>query len=166
MTRVSWDDVWMAVADAIALRSRCDLAQVGAVIVTRDQKVNSSSYNGPMAGLELPGTCKLWCPRYGADRTNPDYSNCLAIHAESNAIARADHSAIAGGTIYVSRSCCVNCVRLIGNSGIARLVHRVTDADRHRNPEYVEEQARAGGLNVVRWSTSSWVDVPVRFDDA
>lgn len=155
----------MAVADAIALRSRCDLARVGAVIVTRDQKVNSSSYNGPMAGLELPGTCRLWCPRYSADRTNPDYSNCLAIHAEANAIARADHSAIAGGTIYVSRSCCVNCVRLVGNSGIARLVHRVTDADCHRNPEYVEIQARAGGLDVVRWTRSTRVGDSVRFSD-
>lgn len=163
MIRATWDEVWMAVADAIAFRSRCDLAQVGAVIVTQDQKVNSSSYNGPMAGLELSGTCRSWCPRYLADRTNSTYSNCFSVHAEANAIIRADHNAIAGGTIYVSRSCCVNCVRLIGNSGITRLVHRVTDIDWHRNPEYVEEQARAGQLDVVRWTRPTWIGDSVRF---
>jgi dCMP deaminase len=155
MNRMSWDETWMTVADAIAARSRCDLARVGAVIVTTRQKVNSCSYNGPMAGLSLTGTCCDWCPRFGTDRANSDYSNCLSIHAEANAIARADHSEIEGGTMYVSRSCCINCVRLIGNSGIKRIVHRVTTDDLHRDPERTEKEARAGGLNIVRWSMPS-----------
>lgn len=148
--RASWDETWMSIADAMSRRSRCDLAQVGAVVVTVDQKGNSLSYNGPMAGLQLNGSCRNWCPRASGERTN-DYSACHAIHAEANAIARADHSAIAGGTIYVSRSTCVNCVRLIGNSGVARIVHRVTDADIHRDPDGCEEIARSGGLTVIRW---------------
>jgi deoxycytidylate deaminase len=79
-----------------------------------------------------------------------DYSTCDSIHAESNAIARANFTEIQGGTIYVTHASCINCAKLVGNSGIVRLVHRVTEADAHRQPQQVEEYLRTIGVEVTR----------------
>lgn len=149
--RPNWDETWMAVADAIALRSQCTRAAVGAVIVTADNRVASIAYNGPASGLELRGTCGGWCPRaQGKTDLNSDYGACSAIHAEANALIRADFTQIQGGTIYVNRSMCVNCAKMVGNSGISTVIHRVVEDDLHRNPEAVEEYLQQCGLVVIR----------------
>ena len=62
-TRPSWDEVWMQVADTVALRSRCSRAQIGAVVVSKDQRVSSTGYNGPAASFPNEGECVNWCPR-------------------------------------------------------------------------------------------------------
>lgn len=149
--RPTWDDTWIRMAVQMGMRSRCSRAQVGAIIVTADNRVASCAYNGPPRGLEVEGQCDQWCPRaMGQTDLSSDYSACESIHAEENAIARADYSQIQGGTIYVSHSSCINCARLIANAGIARLIHRVTDADAHREPDKVEAYLRKIGIEVER----------------
>jgi dCMP deaminase len=135
----------------MALRSLCVKAQVGAVIADRYQRIAATGYNGPAAGLEFNTPCSQWCPRaeQGAARTS-SYDNCLANHAEANAFLDADASRIKGGTIYVSRAVCLHCIKLISNSGLSRLVHRVTADDLHRNPDLVEDMALNAGLETKR----------------
>lgn len=140
----------MGVAATLGWRSQCVRAQVGAVIVTADNRVDSTGYNGPVAGLELEGTCDLWCERAINGDTSPDYSRCHTVHAEANALIRAHHERIQGGTIYVSRAMCVNCAKMVGNSGLTRVVHRVTTDDLHRGPDAVESQLQAAGLLITR----------------
>lgn len=141
----------MAVADAVATRSRCTRAQVGAVVVTADNRVAAVGYNGPAHGLPVEGWCSDWCPRaMGLTGTTSDYDECPAIHAEANALMRSDFTQIHGGTIYSARACCMGCAKLISNSGLARVVHRVTEEDMHRGPDGVELYLRACGLDVVR----------------
>lgn len=153
MPRPSWTDTWIQVAQIMGRRSRCARAQVGAVIVTRDNRVASQSYNGPAKGLLLSGDCTNWCPRaMGKTDLSSDYGACSTIHAEANALLRADYSMIQGGTIYVSHSSCINCAKLVANSGLSTLVHRVTEADAHRNPDAVEKYLRDAGMKVVRIS--------------
>jgi len=154
--RPSWDDTWLNVAYIMGRRSRCSLAQVGAVIVTADEKIASTGYNGPPGGLLVEGYCDQWCERAmnagfnpGA-RNNPDYSTCDSIHAETNALLRADHSAIRGGTVYVSRCICVNCARLVANSGVVRVVHAVGAIDAHRDPDRTDAILTEAGLMVSR----------------
>lgn len=141
----------MDVARTIGRRSWCTRAQVGAVVVTADNRVASTSYNGPAAGLGLSGPCTEWCPRGKGEVTaNADYGSCATIHAEANGLLRANFTDIQGGTIYVSHSSCINCAKLVANSGLARLVHHVTEADMHRNPDQVEKYLRSAGLVVDR----------------
>ncbi len=153
MSRPTWDEVWLDVATTVGRRSRCVRAQVGAVIVTADNRVDSASYNGPIAGLQLVGDCGGWCPRgMGLDPSPIASEMCHAIHAEANALTRANHAQIQGGTIYVSRSMCVNCAKNVCNSGLTRVVHRVLPEDSHRDPDGVEALIRSAGLTVQRHS--------------
>lgn len=141
----------MQVAEIMGRRSRCARAQVGAVIVTRDNRLASAGYNGPAKGLMLKGDCTNWCPRaMGKTELSSDYGACSTIHAEANALLRADFTEIQGGTVYVSHSSCINCAKLVANSGLKTLVHRVSDADLHRNPDAVEQYLRETGVAVVR----------------
>jgi dCMP deaminase len=150
INRLTWDEVWLRTAILIGQRSRCDRAQVGAVIVTADNRVDSCSYNGPIAALRLEGTCRSWCPRAQRNDTSVDYSTCSTIHAESNSLIRSNHDRIQGGTIYVSRAMCLNCAKEVCNSGLARVVHRVLSEDEHRNPGTVEDLIRSAGIEVSR----------------
>lgn len=148
--RPTWDQTWLSAASAIAFRSLCDRRQVGAVIVTQDNRVASFSYNGPPSGMDVEGSCLNWCPRAQAQSSSADYSACPAVHAEANAIIRADFNDIAGGTIYVTSAMCINCAKIIANSGLQRVVHVVATEDAHRHPDEVEKFLQASGLNTVR----------------
>lgn len=151
MSRITWDETWMGVAVLLGQRSQCVRAQVGAVIVTADNRVDSTSYNGPVGGLKLEGSCDRWCQRAITGDTSSDYSTCQTIHAEANALLRAHHERIQGGTIYISTSPCINCARLIGNSGLTRVVYRVTDGDDYRQPQRSEMLFIEAGMVVARF---------------
>lgn len=151
--RPDWDTTWMAVADVLAARSLCCRAQVGAVIVTSDQRAVSPSYNGNAKGDPVEGSCANWCPRAMAGESGADYGTCRAIHAEANALTRANYSEIQGATIYVTGSICINCARMLANSGIQRVVHRVLPEHEYRNPADVEQYLRECGIAVVRSSS-------------
>jgi deoxycytidylate deaminase len=150
----------MAMAEAIAQRSLCQGRKIGAVIVSPDNAYCVVGYNGPPRGFDVPwriyqvepSGCKAWCPRaLSGDRT-AGYANCVSVHAESNAIAKADRSRIESGTLYVTSACCWDCGKLVANSGIKKVVMRVDMvADEHRNPMKTVSFMRECGLEVVLW---------------
>jgi deoxycytidylate deaminase len=86
----------------------------------------------------------------GKTELSADYAACFTIHAESNALLRADYSQIQGGTIYVSHASCQDCAKLVSNSGLSTLVHVVSEKDLHRDPDSVEQYLRDTGMKVVR----------------
>lgn len=155
LCRPTWDETWMNVALAVA-RSRCSLASIGAVIVDTTQKVQSSGYNGPPPGLKVEGECRFWCSRAISSFENPaaresaDYSACESLHAEENALLRADYTKIRGGSIYVSGAVCINCARRIAAAELSYVYHRVGSKDTHRRPDDVEKYLRSVGINVIR----------------
>lgn len=149
--RPDWDTVWMSVAYAISQRSRCDSRQIGAAIVSADNSYVVVGYNGPPASFDVPAgsTCADWCPRRQNDDQTRDYANCVTVHAETNAIARADRTRIDGGALYVTSSICWDCAKVVANSGVSRVVARVDwSRDAHRNPERAISFLRQCGIEV------------------
>lgn len=155
MTRPNWDQTWMEMAISMSKRSRCVNRQVGAVIVTKENRPMAVGYNGPPANWSgaredvsvqihfgtryieevttKNSTCGEFCPRGGAskdDRTT-SYSNCVSVHAEANALLFADRRDYEGGTIYVTNPCCWDCAKLVANSGVARVVVQMSEVDGH-----------------------------------
>ena len=126
MSRPSWDEVWLNVAEDVAEHSRCTRRQVGALAVGPDNRYVVPGYNGPPAGWPFDGPCDTWCPRAGVTREEacPGYSDCHAVHAEENALLYADRTRIEGGTLYVTTAICSGCAKPIANSGVAAVVVR------------------------------------------
>lgn len=148
--RPSWNSTWLAVADIISKRSRCSRAQMGSVIVSKDNRVAATGYNGPAAtwGYDY-GKCIDWCERAkGNAPLDNMYDACPSIHAEANALLYVDRSSIEGGTIYITNAPCMQCAKLISNSGLAKVVCRITQADMHREPHKVVGYLRFCGIEV------------------
>ncbi len=116
MSRPSWDEYFMSIAEIVATRSTCPRKSVGAIIV-KDKNILSTGYNGSIRGLPH-------CTEVGCMLEN---GHCVrTIHAEANAIIQAARHGvkIEGATIYITASPCWNCFKLIANSGIKRIVFK------------------------------------------
>lgn len=50
------------------------------------------------------------------------YSNCVAIHAELNALLYCDRSDLPDSTLYITREACYGCLKAIQAVGISRVV--------------------------------------------
>lgn len=111
---------YLRMARIWAENSYCRRRQVGAIIVN-DSMIISDGFNGTPSGFE--NVCED-----EDNRTKP-----YVLHAEANAItkvARSNNSS-EGATLYVTASPCMECAKLIIQSGIKRVVfneiYRITD---------------------------------------
>ncbi|MGYP000784680707 len=114
------DRRYLRMATIWAENSYCVRRQVGALLV-KDDMIISDGYNGTPSGFE--NICED-----EAGLTKP-----YVLHAEANAItkvARSNNSS-QDSTLYVTASPCMECSKLIIQSGIKRVVfhdlYRITD---------------------------------------
>jgi len=111
ISRPSWDEVWISVAQKIAERSIDKRLKVGAVVVTDDNtQVLSIGYNGNYAGGPNE-----------AESSNPGCSGL--IHAEINALLKLDYNNPKIKKMYVTHFPCRMCAKAIVNSGIKYVVY-------------------------------------------
>lgn len=107
---------YMRIADATASFSKDTSTQVGAVIIGPAQEVRSLGYNGAPRGCSADESGE---PRGVRPEKYMWYS-----HAESNAIANAARvgTPLDGSTMVVTHFPCMDCARLIVQSGIKRVI--------------------------------------------
>lgn len=119
----------MKMARTWAENSYCVRRQVGALMV-KDNMIISDGFNGTPSGFE--NVCE--------DENN--VSKPYVLHAEANAItkiARSNNSSD-GATLYVTASPCMECSKLIIQSGIKRVVY----GEKYRLMDGVDLLERAG----------------------
>lgn len=124
VNRPGWDEYFMAIAVAVSARGDCTRRQVGAVIV-RDHRLVGTGYNGAPSGRTgcLEGACPRAFKSYAeAAPGSGNYDDCIAIHAEANAIIHTRRDDCTGATLYITSVPCTGCAKLIAASGIARVV--------------------------------------------
>ena len=119
--RPDFDEIFMELAQNLALRSHCVKAQVGAVL-TKDTRIISIGYNGPPAETH---NCDEEFPELGCPRDSKG-SCSLALHAEQNAILYASKNGanIEGTTLYVTLSPCIACARVIYSMKIKKVFYQ------------------------------------------
>ena len=112
---ISWDEYFMGIALLAAQRSKDPGTQVGACIVSPENIIISTGYNGFPNGCsddEFPWT------REGEDTKYP-----YVVHAELNAILNAGGRVLRGARLYVALFPCNECTKAIIQSGIAEVVY-------------------------------------------
>lgn len=114
------DRRYLRMASIWAENSYCVRRKVGAILV-KDKMIISDGFNGTPSGFE--NVCED-----DNDTTKP-----YVLHAEANAItkvARSNNSS-EGSTLYITASPCLECAKLIIQSGIKRVVfnelYRISD---------------------------------------
>ena len=105
------DKRYLRMASIWAENSYCQRRRVGALIV-KNQAIISDGYNGTPAGFE--NVCE------DADGHTKPY----VLHAEANAITKLARSNNSGqdATLYITASPCIECAKLIIQTGIRRVV--------------------------------------------
>lgn len=112
---ITWDEYFMGIAMLAAKRSKDPNTQVGACIVSPDNIIISTGYNG------MPTGCSddvfPWA-REGEETKYP-----YVVHAELNAILNANGRDLRGSRLYVALFPCNECAKAIIQSGISEVVY-------------------------------------------
>lgn len=125
----AFDRQYLEMARIWAKNSYCKRLQVGALIV-KDRMIISDGYNGTPEGFE--NVCE--------DENNK--TKPYVLHAEANAITKVakSNNSSDGATLYITTSPCMECAKLIIQSGIRRVVF----CDNYRTDDGIHLLKRAG----------------------
>ena len=112
---ISWDEYFMGIAMLAARRSKDPNTQVGACIVSRDNIILSTGYNG------MPKGCSD--DEYPWEREGIDTKYPYVVHAELNAILNAHGRDLQGSRLYVALFPCNECAKAIIQSGVKEVLY-------------------------------------------
>ena len=114
---LSWDEYFMGLSLFSAMRSKDPNTQVGACIVSEDNKILSVGYNG------MPIGCDDDAMPWGREGEFLDTKYPFVAHAELNAILNRPTVSLKNARIYVSLFPCNECAKAIIQSGIKEVVY-------------------------------------------
>ena len=108
----SWDEYFINLCEVIKLRSKDIKKQVGACLVSEDNKIISTGYNGLKAGCSD-----------NIDWNNRELVHSLVLHSEMNCLLYAT-SKFNNARLYCTLSPCKECTKLIASSGVAKIIYK------------------------------------------
>ncbi len=114
---ISWDEYFMGVAHLSGMRSKDPNTQVGACIVSMDNKILSMGYNG------FPCGCSDDTFPWERDGDTLDTKYAFVTHSELNAILNYRGGSLEGTKLYVSLFPCNECAKAIIQAGIRTVVY-------------------------------------------
>ena len=125
---LEWNEYFVAIAKLSAMRSKDPSTQVGACIVSNDNRILSIGYNGAPNGFsdeKFP---------WGREGENLDTKYPYVCHAELNAILnyRGSKKDLEDARIYVDLFPCNECAKIIIQSGIKEVIYL---SDKYANSE-------------------------------
>ena len=146
---ISWDEYFMGVAMLAGHRSKDPNSQVGACIVSDDNKILSMGYNGMPAGCsddEFPWN------REAEDPYNSKYF--YVAHSELNAILNYRGGSLEGAKLYVTLFPCNECAKAIIQCGIRTVIYL---SDKYRDTPSVRASRRmfdAAGVRYYQYNST------------
>lgn len=145
-------DAYMKTAETFAELSSAKRLHVGAIVV-KDDRIISIGYNGMPAGWDNNCEDKIYCEDGDcSEQLLPKESNQWmkyklktkpeVLHAETNAIAKLARSTESGmgASLFVTHSPCLDCAKLVYQSGINSVYYR----NSYRDTSGVEFLTKAG----------------------
>ena len=134
--RLSWDQLWMRMAELVALRSPDPIVQVGSVLVSSNNKIINTGYNGLISGML----------ESDIDWGDREQVRARVLHSECNCIVYAS-SKFEGAKLYVTMSPCKECLKVIAAAGIKTVIHK----ECFRDYEEVSRLAKEFGLTLEQF---------------
>ena len=141
---ISWDEYFMGVAYLASMRSKDPNTQVGACIVSPENKILSIGYNG------FPNGCSddefTWA------REGEDNKYFYSTHSELNAILNYRGGSLEGASIYVTLFPCNECAKAIIQCGIREVVY---DSDKYASTPSViasKKMLDAAGVRYYKYN--------------
>lgn len=114
---ISWDEYFMGVSYLSGMRSKDPNTQVGACIVSEDNKILSMGYNG------FPTGCHDEDFPWEREGEFTELKYAYVTHSELNAILNYRGGSLKGAKLYVSLFPCNECAKAIIQSGITTVIY-------------------------------------------
>ena len=153
---ISWDEYFMGVAKLSGMRSKDPNTQVGACIVSQDNKILSMGYNG------FPMGCSDDDFPWAREGEPLKMKYLFTVHSELNAILNYRGGSLEGSKLYVSLFPCNECAKAIIQSGIKTIVY---DSDKYNGSDSVIASKRmldAAGVKYYKYEhTGRKIDLEV-----
>ena len=131
---INWDEYFMGVAFLSARRSKDPNTQVGACIVSQDNKILSMGYNG------FPNGCSDEDFPWNRESADPyDNKYFYTTHSELNAILNYRGGSLEGSKLYVTLFPCNECAKALIQSGIRTVIYA---EDRYANTSSIKASKR------------------------
>lgn len=143
---ISWDEYFMGVAALSGMRSKDPSTQVGACIVSENNKILSMGYNG------FPNGCDDDVFPWERTGEENETKYPFVTHGELNAILNYRGGSLEGAKIYVTLFPCNECAKAIIQAGIKTVVY---DSDKYKGTPSVIASKRmmdAAGVRYYQYS--------------
>lgn len=114
---ISWDEYFMGIAMMSAQRSKDPSTQVGACIVSSENRILSVGYNG------MPRNCDDDIFPWDRDGDDLNTKYMFVCHAELNAILNYSGTNLKGSKVYVTLFPCNECAKALIQSGVAEIIY-------------------------------------------
>lgn len=114
---INWDEYFMGIAMLSAERSKDPSTQVGACIVSNENKILSVGYNG------MPRNCDDDIYPWEREGESLDTKYMFVCHAELNAILNYFGSNLRGSKVYVTLFPCNECAKALIQSGVSEVIY-------------------------------------------
>lgn len=142
---ISWDEYFMGVAILSGMRSKDPHTQVGACIVSPDNKILSMGYNG------FPKGCSDDVFPWKREGEPLDNKYFYTTHSELNAILNYRGGSLEGTKLYVSLFPCNECAKAIIQAGIREIIYA---SDKYENTPSViasKRMLKAAGVSFRKY---------------
>ncbi len=146
---LSWDEYFMGVAVLSGMRSKDPNSQVGACIVSEDNKILYMGYNG------FPKGCSDDVFPWAREGDPLDTKYLYVTHSELNAILNYRGGSLEGAKLYVTLFPCNECAKAIIQAGIRTIVY---DCDKYAATPSVIASKRmldAAGVRYIKYNGTS-----------
>jgi dCMP deaminase len=138
---INWDEYFMGIAILSANRSKDPSTQVGACIVSEDNKILSIGYNG------FPTGCSDEEISWEREGTFEETKYAYVCHAELNAILNYTGTTLKGSRIYVDLFPCNECAKAIIQSGIKEVIYM---RDKYKDTDVVKVSKKMLDMSKVK----------------
>ena len=139
---INWDEYFMGIALLSAQRSKDPNSQVGACIVSDDNKILSIGYNG------FPVGCSDDDISWEREGDFADTKYPYVCHAELNAILNYTGTSIRGSKIYVALFPCNECAKAIIQSGIKEVIYL---SDKYKDTDATKVSKKMFDMSGVKY---------------
>lgn len=137
VSRPSWDEYFLNIAEVVSKRSHDGETQVGVVVVDENKRILATGYNGFPPGCDDKKLPNLRPDKYP-----------FMVHAEINAIA-ASRQDLRNSTLYCTYSPCRDCAKAIITAGIKRVIFK--SAYKNEDYEFVMNFMKSCGIDVKKF---------------
>jgi len=135
----SWEQTWLSIIDVIAQRSKDPNTQVGAALISPDNRIVHLGYNGFPFDISDP-----------EERLQRPTKYKYVVHAEANAILNSKTD-LHGWTLYVTIPPCAARAKLIIQSGIKRVIYQnAPNASSMLDYKFSQDLLNEAGIELIQ----------------